>query len=226
MASKDITYEDFKKVWEDSLPEEKIRKMWEETKSEVVEKYQKGEIMSPEAKKLAIQTLEENGFNKSSPKRSPRRSTKRSPRRSSKNSPKRSPIKNMNEINTNEINTVTPEEIEISTTVLSPRSPSPIRSVRKTMIKKSKIDDDAPIRMVIPKKLAIRFLFPLPPKQLFPILNASPELAGILPLDFWERYYFDVFGPSYEFGEQTSTDPDVWMKMTRNRYYKNMNPNR
>lgn len=78
--SKIITYESFRESFDDTgISESKIKKMWEDTKEKLVEKYKKGEKMSPEAKNLAIASM-----GKTTTLLRPRRSPRRSPRRNSK----------------------------------------------------------------------------------------------------------------------------------------------
>lgn len=211
MTSKDITYNDFKKIWGNSLSETKIKQMWEDTKANIVEKYNKGEKMSPEAKRLAIKSISDGSGSKTtttgrSRTRSPRRS---SPRRSARrSSPRRSPRKS-------------PEKT--TTTTLAPRSPSPIRSVRRSIPQSTKkMENEAPVKLVTEKGLALGFLFQLTPGKLFATLNASPGLVDIIPVAFWVKYYRNSFGRTLEFEKQESNDPDVWLKMTRAEYKRTM----
>lgn len=77
--SKSITYASFRESFDGTdISESKIKNMWEDTKKKLVEKYKKGERMSPEAKNLAIASM-----GKTTTSLRPRRSPRRSPRRNS-----------------------------------------------------------------------------------------------------------------------------------------------
>ena len=209
MTSKDITYSDFKKIWGNAISETKIKQMWEETKANIVEKYKKGEKMSPEAKRLAQKSMSSEG---SGSKTTTGRSRTKSPRRSS---PRRSPRQSSPRRS--------PRSDPITTTTLTPRSPSPTRSVRRSTPQSTKdMENEAPVKMVTEKGLALGFLFQLTPGKLFATLNASPGLVDIIPVAFWVKYYRKSFGRTVEFDEQESNVSDVWLKMTRAEYHRTM----